>query len=109
MAFCNALGWMVIDYRSAHALRTFVIFSVLILIGYWVLWHYYQGKNWARILVLLDSLVAIVGLRYWNPRSSGLLKVPNRVMLLADLALALYLLVWLNTPNVRSFFKRNPA
>ena len=76
MAFCNALGWIVIDYHSPHSLTTFVIFTVVILIGYWVLWHYYQGKNWTRILVLLNCLVSIVGVLRWNPRSPTLLKVP---------------------------------
>jgi hypothetical protein len=109
MATCNALGWIIIDYRAPHALRTLVFFTVLIVIGYGVLWHYFQGKNWARILVLLNSVLAVFNLRYWNPRSPNLLKSPTRVMLLAECVLAIFLLIWLNTPAVRSFFKRRTA
>ena len=109
MAICNAFGWIIIDYRSPHALRTFVIFTVVILVGYWVLWHYFHGKSWAGILVLLNCLLAIFDLRYWTPRSPNLLKTPNRIMVVADCALAIFLLIWLNTPAVRSFFKRRTA
>jgi phosphatidylserine synthase len=109
MAICNALGWITIDYHATHAMRTFVPVTVLIVIGYWVLWHYFQGKNWARILVLLTSLLAVFNLRYWNPGSPNLLKSPTRVMLLGESVLAIFLLIWLNTPAVRSFFKRRTA
>jgi hypothetical protein len=75
------------------------------LIGYGVLWAYWRGKNWARILVLINSAVAIFNLRYWNSRSATILKTPNRAMVASEFALGIFLLFWLNIPTVRAFFK----
>ena len=68
MVICNAMGWIIIDYSKPHARFTFVIFTALIAIGYVVLWFYWNGRNWARVLVLLNSVVTIFNLRYWNSR-----------------------------------------
>jgi len=35
---------------------------LLMLLGYVVLWYYWQGRNWARILVILTSVLAIFNL-----------------------------------------------
>jgi hypothetical protein len=67
------------------------------------------GKNCARILVLLTSVVTIFNLRGWNPRSAALLKTPTRVLLASEFVLGVFLLVWLNTPSVRAFFKGRTA
>jgi hypothetical protein len=77
MAVCNAMGWFIIDYSAPHALGTFIIFTVLILVGYLVLWGYWRGRNWARILVLITSAITILNLRGWNSRSATLLKTPT--------------------------------
>jgi hypothetical protein len=109
MAVCNAMAWFVIDYSAPHARGTFIIFTVLILFGYLVLWGYWRGRNWARILVLITSAITILNLRSWNSRSATLLKTPNRVMLACEFALGIFLLIWLNTPSVRAFFKGSTA
>lgn len=106
MAACNALGWLVIDYRAAHVIGTFIAFTFLIVIGYLVLWAYWRGQNWARILVLLTSVLTVFNLRSWNA-SASVLKTPNRIMLTSEFILGIFLLFWLNTPSVRAFFKRN--
>jgi hypothetical protein len=99
MAIANALGWTTIDWSKPHALVIFVIVTAIMTIGYVVLWFYWKGRNWARILVLLTSLLALHNLRYWNIRG-----VAERVMLGAEAALAVFLLYWLNTRRVRDFF-----
>ena len=105
MALCNAMGWFIIDYSAPHARGTFVIFTAVILVGYAVLWAYWQGKNWARILVLISSVVTILNLRYWNLPSATLLRMPNRVMIACEFVLGIFLLYWLNTSRTRAFFK----
>jgi hypothetical protein len=99
MSITNAMGWAIIDWSKPNAPVTFVIFTIIIVTGYVVLWFYWQGRNWARILVLLNSLLALHNLRYWNLHG-----VAERVMLGAEAALAIFLLYWLNTRRVREFF-----
>ena len=99
MSITNAFGWAIIDWSKPNARITFVIFTIIIVIGYLVLWFYWKGRNWARILVLLTSLLAVYNLRYWSLRG-----IAERVMLGAEAALAIFLLYWLNTRRVREFF-----
>jgi hypothetical protein len=109
MAVCNAMGWFIIDYSSPHARAAFIIFTILISLGYLALWGYWRGKNWARILVLITSVVAVLNIRGWNSQSVTLLKTPSRVMLASESVLGIFLLVWLNRPSVRAFFKGGAA
>ena len=99
MSITNAMGWAIIDWSKPNARLIFVIFTILIVIGYLVLWFYWKGRNWARILVLLTSLLCFYNLRYWNLRGAV-----ERVMLGAEAVLAIFLLYWLNTRRVRAFF-----
>jgi hypothetical protein len=99
MAITNALGWAIIDWSKPGARLTFTVFTVFIVTGYVVIWSYWKGQNWARILVLLTSLLCLYNLRWWP--QSGLLE---RVMIGTEAATAVFLLYWLNTRKVRAFF-----
>jgi hypothetical protein len=99
MSITNAMGWLIVDWSRPKALVTFIVFTVFIVIGYLVIWFYWKGRNWARILVLLASLLCLYNLRHWN--HSGLLE---RLMVGAEAMLAIFLLYWLNTRKVREFF-----
>ena len=100
MSLTNALGWLLIDWSKPHAAMTFSLFTVFILVGYIVIWFYWKGRNWARILVLLTSLLCLYNLRYLF--RGGIIE---RVMIAAEAVLAVFLLFWLNSPNVKSFFR----
>ena len=93
------MGWAIIDWSIPRANVIFVMFTVTIAIGYLVIWFYWKGRNWARILVILTSLLSLYNLRHWN--HSGIVE---RVMIGAKAILGIFLLYWLNTPNVRAFF-----
>lgn len=100
MALTNALGWLIVDWSNPHAATTFSIFTIFILVGYFVIWFYWKGRNWARILVLLTSVLSLFNLRYLF--RSGIIE---RVMIGSEAVLAVFLLFWLNSPNVKSFFR----
>jgi hypothetical protein len=102
MAITNAMGWAIIDWSKPHAATVFVVFTILIMGGYFVIWFYWKGRNWARILVLLTSLLSIHNLRYFV--RSG---ITERVMIGVEAALAAFLLFWLNTRGVKAFFRRS--
>jgi len=100
MSFTNALGWFIVDWSRPYAVTTFCLFTIFIMVGYFVIWFYWEGHNWARVLVLLTSLLCLYNLRYF---SRG--RIATRVMIGSEAALAVFLLIWLNTPPVRSFFR----
>jgi hypothetical protein len=100
MGVCNAMGWAIIDWSKPHAWFIFIVFTALILIGYVFIWFYWQGRNWARIAVLFTSVLSIYNLRYWNDSSRM-----TQVMIGCEAALGIFLLYWLNTRRVRSFFQ----
>ena len=104
MCITNAMGWAIIDWTHRHAGITFVLITITIAASYLVLWFYWRGKNWARILVLLNSLLCLYNLRFWNHGG-----VMTRVMIGAEAALAIFLLYWLNTQKVRAFFRGGRA
>jgi len=101
MSLCNAMGWLAIDWNKTHAWFSFGIFTLLIIIGYVFLVFYWKGRNWARIAVLLTSVLAISNLRYWNRGNRA-----NSVMILSEAMLGLFLLFWLNTKTVSQYFKK---
>jgi hypothetical protein len=78
----------------------FVVFTIFILLGYLVIWSYWNGRNWARILVLLTSLLCLYNLRF-------IFRVgfTERIMIGAEAVLAVFLLLWLNSGGVKSFFR----
>jgi hypothetical protein len=99
MSITNAMGWAIIDWSKPSARVMFVIFTILFAIGCVVLWFFWEGRNWARILVLLTSLLAFYNLRYFF--RGGII---DRVMIGSEAAIAMFLLVWLNSSEVKSFF-----
>jgi len=65
MSLTNALGWFIVDWSNRHAATTFSLFTIFIFVGYLVIWFYWRGGNWARLLVLLTSLLCLYNLRYF--------------------------------------------
>src|ERR1700722_19558577 len=104
MSITNAMGWTIIDWSKPNARTIFVMFTVTIAVNYFVIWFYWKGRNWARILLLLTSLLCLYNLRHWNHGG-----IAARIMVGAEAVLAIFLLYWLNTPTVRAFFRRQRA
>jgi hypothetical protein len=103
MCICNAMGWSIIEWDKPHAWALFVSFTILILIGYVVLWFYWKGRNWARMAVLLTSALTLYNLRYVLRGN-----VFHHVMTVSEASLGIFLLYWLNTTPVRAYFKAKP-
>jgi len=105
MAFSSLLTYSAL-YRRPYPrdvlLGMYVILTVLVVLSYFVLWFYWHGKNWARILILLASLVCFYNLSLLTSAKSGI----ERSMLVGDATLAAFLVYWLNTSEAKAFFKR---
>jgi hypothetical protein len=103
MSICNAMGWLIIDWTNPHARVTFALFTCLILLGYLFIWFYWKGRNWARIAILLTSLLTVFNLLSLNRGN-----FVNKVMVISEALLGIFLLWWLNTGTVRRYFAQNP-
>jgi len=109
MCVTNAMGWMIIDWHANNAKVRFVSFSFLILLGYVFIWFYWQGRNWARISVIVCSLIAVSNLTAWNSAKPGTIMWSRHLMIGSEALLGLFLIYWLNTSRVRSFFHQDPV
>ena len=104
MSLTNALGWLIVDWSKPHAATVFYVFTVFIVVGYVVIWFYWKGRNWARILVLLTSLLCLYNLRRFL--HSGVIM---QVMIGTEALLAVFLLFWLNSEPVKSYFRTSQS
>lgn len=104
MAVCHGMGWATIDYTKPQILKTLGSFTLLICIGYVVIWFYWNGRNWARIGILLYSCTRISDLFTWNRISPLFLNTPTHIRIAASAILGGFLFYWLNTRPVVEFF-----
>jgi hypothetical protein len=86
-----------------HAFTTVVVALVRVT-ALVCIFYYVQGRNWARIAVLVTSGVEILSLLQLRHEDT-----PGRVISAAAALLAVFFLYWLNTRSVRQFFKRGTA
>ena len=101
MALLNLGGLVGVQWSHRGVV---VAILVLILCGYIVLWYYWQGRNWARILVVLTSAVSVFDVStIRRPYGSAVL---YNSLIVVEAALGIFLLYWLNTKDVRNWFMR---
>lgn len=100
MCICNAMGWFTIEWDKPRASTKFALCTVFILIGYVCIWFYRRGSNWARVVVMLTSLLTIVNL-FFITRGN----MVSQVVVLSEAILGIFLLWWLNTAPAREYFK----
>jgi hypothetical protein len=109
MVALSTLGWSVIDWNryrnNLHNPRATFVFFITIIVtmkicGLVCIWYYHQGRNWARIAVLLTSLWTIYCLRLLSHGNAV-----YRSLIASEALLGLFFLYWLNTAKLRRFFQ----
>jgi hypothetical protein len=108
MAVLNLGGFVGIPWDRPGVVA---MVATIVLVGYSVLWYYWRGRNWARILVIVTSSLAIGNLLVTivlfavdrMDRSSVL----YHCVILANAALGAFLVYWLNRKDVRLWFRRS--
>jgi hypothetical protein len=79
---------------------------VVLVGGYVVLWFFWQGRNWARWLVLFTSLVALFNLTLLGLAFvRGVATTFLQIVVVIEAAFGAFLLYWLNTAPVKAFFR----
>ena len=100
MAVLNPTGYLYIQWGSPQATAELAINTFLIALGYVVLIFYWEGKNWARILVLAASVIGLLNL-FALPRWTR----TAQMAIVGAAMLSAFLIYWLNTRPVKAFFK----
>lgn len=98
------VGYAAIDWRRSLDASSLVIVSLGVVARYIVVWFYWNGYNWARILVMLVSLAALWNLISWMHVTAFV-----RVVIALKAALGLFLLYWLNTLPIKKYFDPRPT
>ena len=89
-------------HPSAHLHAFITGLLVMVRIAAFVcIFYYARGRNWARIAVLLTSVLAILSLILLRHEDAL-----GQVISVAGALLGVFFLYWLNTSSVREFFKR---
>jgi len=91
MVALNGLGYALIDWRKPSLVQVVEI-SFLIFLGYVVLWFYWRGRNWARVLVFLTSILCFFNL--WSLlKGRVVVNFAGKLMIYGEAALATFLVV----------------
>ena len=77
-----------------------VIVVPFVLASLAVVWFFWRGNNWARVLTIVYSLLAISGLAYVPVASPA-----QQALTICDAAFSAALIYWLFRPSVRGYFK----
>jgi hypothetical protein len=88
--------------RARYFAATLWTEILIVIAGYVVLWYCWKGKNWARNAVCVVSVLSIINL-------ISLLHPHGNVIVFDSIVLAwaipgIFLLYWLNLPDVRDWF-----
>ncbi len=83
---------------------------IVLAVVFFIIWNYWQGENWSRVLVLIWSfLIAIEGLSSIWEHAGGLTGAMSQPVLFLKFAMAVFLLYWLNTRPLRAYFAGTPT
>ncbi len=100
MCIFNICGFAFLDPLSRD-FYIHIIFGILIIgFSYFVLWQYWKGKNWARILVIITSIIALINLIGFMEQN-----LIQKIIVLSEAIFACYLLYWLNRKEIKSYFR----
>jgi hypothetical protein len=99
MGIFNIDGLLFLNQNTKYFGVHIFLLTLLISVSYFVLWYYWNGRNWARILVMFGSILSLV-----NPLYIKKYPFTHDCFLLAEALLGLFLLWWLNTQPAKTYF-----
>ena len=77
-------------------------------IGALCIWHYWQGRSWARLLVLLWSFASVArALSFLSEHNLDPAALMARPLSFFQAVLGAVLLYWLNTSKVRAWYRKS--
>lgn len=110
LALCAPGFRMITSQFNAAGMLGYYAGGLVLAFELYAIWCYWNGRNWARVLVLAVSLLNVAGaLSSVLDRNSGLLEVMSHPLRFVQLALACFLLYWLNTRPLRAWYSNLPS
>jgi hypothetical protein len=102
MGLCNPLGYAFIEPSYGMLALQLFVASLILAVSYLILWYYWMGRNWARLLVLATSALALANLSFLASSSPF-----QKIILTLEAILGGFLIFWLNTREIRTFFRQS--
>ncbi len=93
------IGLFFLNIASEYFKYVVIAAVIVVLVSFIVIGFFWKGKNWARILVIVASVLAI-----FNMYNFHLLHILSKFVIGGEFVFACYLLYWLNTKAVKEFF-----
>jgi len=103
MGILNLTAFASLKWIHRFFVATLVADIFIVVVSYLVLWFFWKGRNWARICVLVVSVLSVINLLALI-RPHGIVIVYDSIVI-AWAIVGLFLLYWLNLPDVREWFK----
>jgi hypothetical protein len=103
MCIFNLAAYVFVDPKSPYLAIGLSVGTTIVLLSFVILWHYWHGKNWARVLVMITSLVSILNLLGIKKHNMA-----QTTLIVMEAVLGVYLLWWLNVRKVKSYFLMTP-
>jgi hypothetical protein len=113
MVFLNTTAWILqywphrahyVDLHTSTAVFVGLLMFTIRVCAFVCIFYYAQGRNWARILVLVTSAGML--LTSLLLKNKAALSTPSKISSAAWAILSIFFLYWLNTRPVKEFFKR---
>ena len=100
------------EWSGSYDKRAALVLQICIGAGIGVIsvWQYWRGRSWARLLVLLWSFATVAwALSFLSEHNFDPAALMGRPLSFFQTLLAVVLLYWLNTPQVRAWYKKGSA
>jgi hypothetical protein len=107
--FSGFSGRNLVGLVSSEHLPRLISGSALLALELFTIRSYWKGEDWARMVALISSFLIVAREISTSIENGGsLVTLMSHPVRFFEVALALFLLYWLNTPPVRAWFKNAP-
>jgi len=100
MGILNLTGYLFITGHEETKTIEYAIVTLIIIFSYWCLYKFQRGYNWARILVIIASVLSI-----FNLIGIFISDLLVQLILIVEATLGACLLYWLSSEPVKTYFK----
>lgn len=103
LSLFNLAGFACVDPSKKIFVIELFVATVIVLISFVVIWRFWRGSKLSRILVLITSAIAILNLFFLSSSTPF-----DQAVIIGEAIFAVFLIYWLFTAQVRSFFAAGP-
>ena len=104
-AILNTVGFLNLAWHAPHRQGLILVCSVLLVLAYLVEWFFWTGYNWARLLVMLSSVLSLGNFYRFRFHAPPNLRTPTQTSLfVVEALLSVFLLWYLNTREVKRWY-----